>query len=69
MQKFRVFGQRFCTYCGTNQMYYIDFNGIPLGICNCGNTDWCDGKTETEVKKQYGARLKPADIPFLEMDD
>lgn len=69
MRKFRVFGQRFCTYCGTNQMYYINFNGSPLGLCNCGNIDWCDNKTETEVKKQYGARLKPADISFLVMDD
>ena len=69
MQKFRVFGQRFCTYCGTNKMYYIHFNGSPLGLCDCGNVDWCDGETEADVKKRYGARLQSADISFLEMDD
>lgn len=69
MKKFRTFGQRFCTYCGTTRMYYIDFNGRPLGLCDCGNVDWCDGETEEEVKQHYGQRLKPADIEFLEMDD
>lgn len=69
MQRFKTFGQRFCTYCGTTRMYYINFNGNPLGLCDCGNVDWCDGETEAEVKKRYGKRLQPADIEFLEMDD
>lgn len=69
MKKFKTFGQRFCSYCGTNKMYYINFNGAPLGLRDCGNVDWCDGKTEAEVKQQYGQHLKPADIDFLEMDD
>lgn len=69
MKKFRVFGQRLCTHCGTTRMYYIDFNGRPLGLCDCDNIDWCDGETEADVKKRYGTRLKPADISFLEMDD
>jgi hypothetical protein len=50
-------------------MYYIDFNGRPLGLCDCDNIDWCDGETEADVKKRYGKRLQPADIKFLEMDD
>lgn len=58
MRKFRTFGQRFCTYCGTNQMYYIDFDGSPLGVCNCGNVDWCDNETETEVKKTIWRQTK-----------
>lgn len=69
MQRFKTFGQRFCTYCGTNQMYYIHFKGRPLGTCECGNMDWCEGETEAEVKKRYGKRLFPANIEFLEVND
>ena len=69
MKRFKTFGQRFCTYCGTTHMYYINLNGRPLGLCDCGNVDWCDGETEADVKKRYSTHLKPADVNFLEMDD
>lgn len=69
-KRFKVFGQRFCTYCGKDEMYYIDYNGRPLGLCDCGNVDYCDhDKTEADVKKRYGTRLKPADIDVLILED
>ena len=68
-KRYKVFGQRFCTYCGKDEMYYIDYNGKPLGLCDCGNTDWCSGETEADVKKRYGTRLKPADIDILILEE
>lgn len=69
MKQFKVFGERICTYCG-GKMLYINFtNNQPLGLCDCGNTDWCDNKTEDDVKKQYGSHLRPSRIKILEMDD
>jgi hypothetical protein len=51
-------------------MYYIHFErNRPLGLCDCGNVDWCDGETAEDVKKRYGVHLHPADIIALEMDD
>ena len=68
-KQFRVFGQRNCTYCGSAEMYYIDFFGNPLGVCDCGNTDYCDHETETDVKKRFGDRMKAPNISTLEMLD
>lgn len=66
----KVFGQRFCTFCGTNEMYYFHMNGKPIGAClRCDNTDWCDNETEADVKKRYGADLKPADIEYIDLVD
>lgn len=58
---YEVFGKRFCTYCGGNNMYYfIDEDKKPIGICiKCDNVDYCDGETVEDVKKRYGARLLP----------
>lgn len=62
----KVFGKRFCTYCGKEEMYYItDDGGRPYGVCSCGNEDYCDGETVEQVKKRFGAKLKPADIDTL----
>lgn len=64
----KVFGQRFCTYCGRNKMYYfIDGDGHPFGSCSCGNEDYCDHETVEQVKQRFGAKLKPADIDTLEL--
>ena len=68
-KKYKTFGKRFCTYCGKEEMYYIDLNGTPVGICKCGNTDWWSSrKTPEDVKARYKDRLKPADVPYLFLD-
>jgi hypothetical protein len=68
--KFKVFGQRFCTYCGSDAMYYIEDGEQPRGFCcECDNVDWCDNETVEDVKKRYGDRLHEADIDFLTIMD
>lgn len=69
-KRYPVFGRRFCTYCGRTKMYYIRFeDNKPLGLCDCGNIDWCDNETEADVRKRYGADLKLPDIASLLLDD
>lgn len=72
--KARVFGKRFCTYCGQTNMQYYSFieNGEThvMGECftkGCNNVDWCDGKTEEDVKRQYGKHLVPSEIKFINL--
>jgi hypothetical protein len=67
MKKFRVFGERSCTYCG-HTMLFIDYNSQPMGLClRCDNTDYCDNETEEDVKKRYGERLRQSKYKFMEM--
>ena len=64
--KAKVFGQRFCTRCGTTQMYYYTIEGQPEGSCQrCGNIDYCDDETEQQVKQRFGNLLRKADIDTL----
>ena len=63
-----VFGQRFCTRCGQDKMYYyMDGDGYPYGSCSCGNIDYCNGETVERVKKRLGEELKPVDIDALKL--
>lgn len=59
-----VFGERFCTYCGRNMLYIID-NGQPVGVCDCGNVDYCDNETVEDVKKRFGDAMKPSKYKYL----
>lgn len=67
----RVFGQRFCTFCGKNTMLYYtweeDGKTRVIGDCECGNIDYCDGETEADVKRRFGAHLKPSKYKYLEL--
>ena len=65
MAKYPVFGERFCTYCGGTMYYITDTHNNPIGLCSCGNTDYCDNKTVADVKKQYGDRMKPSKYKFI----
>ena len=59
-----VFGERFCTYCGRNMLYIID-HGRPVGVCDCGNVDYCDNETVEDVKKRFGDVMKPSKYKYL----
>lgn len=66
MKKTKVFGMRFCTYCGKTQMYYCEFeNGTVTGVCDCGNIDYCTGETKEDVIKRFGTRLTTPDIDTM----
>jgi hypothetical protein len=65
MARYPVFGERFCTYCAGTMLYFTNENNEPMGICSCGNTDYCDGKTVADVKKQYGDHMKPSKYKFI----
>lgn len=59
----RAYARRFCTYCGTHNLLYATVDGHPLGMCDCGNTDWCDNMTEADVKRLVAeGKLSPCDI-------
>lgn len=52
-----VFFERFCTYCGGTVRYFITEEGFPLGVCKCGNIDWCDNwDTVEKVINHYGKK-------------
>ena len=65
--KYKTFGQRFCTHCGTYEMYYFeDEDGEPGGMClRCGNIDWCDNQTIEDVKQHYGEKLLSPKKKFI----
>ena len=65
--KARVFGVRFCTYCGKKDMFYYMDGDQPIGACSCGNTDWCDNETEADVKKRFGPYLEKTPIKFINL--
>lgn len=58
--KTKIFGTRFCTYCGGEVKYFL-YEGKPIGTCSCGNTDYCDNETKEDVIKRFGSRFKPCD--------
>lgn len=60
----KAYARRFCTQCGTYNMLYATVDGRPIGMCDCGNTDWCDNKTEADVKAQIGKDkfMRPCDL-------
>lgn len=66
-RKCKVFGQRFCTYCGNNKMYYFEREeGKPIGMCmTCDNDDYCDRETVEQVKARFGSGLKTPDIDYV----
>lgn len=57
--RYKVFGERFCTYCGGSVVYFIDEDGQPAGVCKCGNVDYCDNETVEDVKKRFGSSMHP----------
>lgn len=65
MANYPVFGERFCTYCGGKMFYFTDENNCPVGVCDCGNTDYCDNETVEDVKKRFGDCLKPSKYKFV----
>lgn len=69
MEVVKVFGQRFCTYCGTYEMYYFEQDNHPYGIClRCGNTDYCGNETKADVLKRFGNHMKKPDIDELVLE-
>ena len=70
MVEAKVFGMRFCTFCGKTKMYYCEFkDGTTLGVCDCGNIDYCTRYTKEDVIKHFGERLKAPDIDVMCFDD
>lgn len=68
--KTKVFGQRFCTYCGRNAMYYCESeDNSVMGVCDCGNIDYCDRETKEDVLKRFGDDMKEPDIDVMYFDD
>jgi hypothetical protein len=65
MARYPVFGERFCTYCAGTVIYFTMENNEPMGVCSCGNTDYCDNETVADVKKRYGDRMKPSKRKFI----
>lgn len=63
MIKARIFGKRYCSFCGRQSMHYFKWteNGVEniLGQCftrSCGNMDYCDNATEQSLKERYANR-------------
>lgn len=68
--KAKVFGQRFCTYCGKTSMYYCEFEDKTLiGVCDCGNTDYCTRETKEKILERFGSRMKTPDIDTMYFDN
>lgn len=74
MVKARVFGKRFCTYCGKTNMYYYTWEEEGktrvFGECftrGCENVDYCDNQTEEDIKKWFGDKLKPSSVQFVNL--
>jgi hypothetical protein len=66
MLKVKPFGQRFCTYCGTNEMYYFIDEEEPIGVClKCNNIDYCDNETVEQVKERFGEHMKTPDLDTI----
>lgn len=60
--KIKAWGKRFCTYCGGTKMYYMTLpTGKNIGVCDCGNVDYCDRQTKEQIQARFGERLKPCD--------
>ena len=65
-KKYVAYAKRFCTYCGKTEMYYCTTEDGPIGVCSCGNTDWCDNMTEDDIKAQIGkGRLIACDVDII----
>ena len=70
MEEAKVFGMRFCTYCGKTEVYYCEFkDGTVMGVCDCGNTDYCTRETKDDVIKRFGDRMKTPDIDVMCFED
>ena len=70
MEEAKVFGMRFCTYCGKTKMYYCEFkDGTVLGTCECGNTDYCTRETKEDIIKRFGDNMKTPDIDIMCFED
>ena len=70
MEKAKVFGMRFCTFCGKTNMYYCEFkDGTILGVCDCGNVDYCTRYTKEDVIKHFGNEMKTPDIDVMCFED
>lgn len=68
MRKYPIFGERVCTYCGNTMFYITEDDGSPIGVCDCGNIDYCDNETMEDVQKRFGTRLTPSKLDFLYTD-
>jgi hypothetical protein len=51
-------------------MYYCEAeDGDLIGVCDCGNVDYCMGETKESILKRFGDTMKKPDIDVMCFED